>query len=148
MDDVLNEGKVAALFAVAIDGGRFSGQHLERKDGQNSGILRGWILIRAEDIEVAERDGLQSVDAGEGLHVKLAGQLGDCVRRDRAGVHVFGFRQRGSVAVARTRSLHKRRGGLSHPWRRPTTGPFPRRRRGSMPLDLQWSAEPTGWPPR
>ena len=56
-------------------------------------------MARAQDIEVAERDGLQPVDAGEEfLAVILAEELGRRVRRERAGQQTFNLLGRTSVS--------------------------------------------------
>ena len=55
LDHVLNKGKIAALLPISINSGSFAGKHLKRKRCQNARVLRGRILIRAENVEIAER---------------------------------------------------------------------------------------------
>lgn len=104
LDGVLNEGEVAALLAVAVNDGHLAGKHAATEDGENAGVLRGGILMRTEDVEVAQADGFKAVDAGEGTHVVLAGELGDGVGRDGIGRHLLVLGQRGRVAIRRRRS--------------------------------------------
>ncbi len=78
--DVFNEGEVAALGAVSIDDRGAAFEHGERKLGEHAGVLRRGVLVRTEDVEVADGDRLKAVDAGEAAHVVLAGKFADGVR--------------------------------------------------------------------
>ena len=57
------------------------------------------ILPRTEDVEVADRDGLEAVQPREHLQVLLADDLLQRVRRQRIGRHVFVLGQRRRIAV-------------------------------------------------
>ena len=109
VDDIRNEGKVAALFSIAVNGGNIARHHLLGKDSQDAGVLRSGVLPGAEYIEVAQSHSLQSINSGEGLHVEFPSQLRCCVRGDRIGLHLLGLRQRGGIAV------HRRGAGINHP---------------------------------
>ena len=69
--------------------------------GHDGRVLRVRVLPRPEDVEVAQRDRLDSVDAVEADAVALRGQLRDGVGRDRVGMLRLGPRQRARVAVDR-----------------------------------------------
>ena len=62
VDDVVDVGEVAGLLAVAVDA---SGSPRRRRDEARDDrrILRDRVLARAEDVEVAQRHGLEAVDA-------------------------------------------------------------------------------------
>ena len=84
VDDVPDVREVARLLAVAVDrhglagGDRLDEQRYRRR------VLRVRALPRAEDVEVAEDDGLERlVDAAEADAVPLRRELRDAVRRDR-----------------------------------------------------------------
>ena len=62
-DGVVYIREIAALFAVTKDRGLLASQHLNDELRQNSRIRRRGILARPEDIEVPQRDGLQSIAA-------------------------------------------------------------------------------------
>jgi hypothetical protein len=55
--------------------------------------------VRAEDVEVADCDCLQPIDAGETAHVVLAGEFAYGIWRNRIGDHVFALGKRGLVSV-------------------------------------------------
>ena len=70
-----DECKVPALGAVAVDDGLtvfHEGFYKFRDDGR---VLRCGILIGTEHIEVAQGDGLESVETVEDPHVVLTGKL-------------------------------------------------------------------------
>src|SRR5437879_1410111 len=57
LDDVLDVGEVASLLAVAVDRDRPSVRDRGDEARNDRRILRGRILVRAEDVEVPQRDG-------------------------------------------------------------------------------------------
>src|SRR5262249_23651438 len=65
-----------------------------------AGVGRTWILARAEDVEVAEADVLQSIHTAERLRVEFADVFGDAVGRNRLRLHRFDFRQSRRFAVS------------------------------------------------
>ncbi len=69
------------------------------EDRNHAGVWRRWILPRAEDVEVPDRDRLEAVQRREQLHVLLAHQLLQRVRGERVRRHVLALRQRLGVAV-------------------------------------------------
>ena len=116
---VVHEGEIARLLAVAEDRGALSGERGADEARDHRRILALRILPRAEDVEVAQRDGLETVQARVEAAVELARMLLERVGRDA-----------GSRASSRAWATPRRR-------RRPTKRP--RRRRG---------ARPRGAPPR
>ncbi len=74
------------------------------EDRNDAGVGRRRILPRAEDVEVPDRDRLEAVQRREQLHVLLAHQLLQRVRRERVRRHVLALRQRVGVAVGRRRT--------------------------------------------
>src|SRR6266853_6690255 len=81
-DCVVDVGKVAASFAVAINCRLIPAQHLHNEFGEHTGVWRRRILPRSENIEIAKTYGFQAVAAVERNHVKLASQFGYRVRRN------------------------------------------------------------------
>src|SRR5262245_56756714 len=67
-----------------------------RDDG---GVLARRILLGPEDVEVAEPDGLDPVEAAPHRRVLLAGRLGDGIGRNRRRILILAFRQIWTVAV-------------------------------------------------
>src|SRR6266545_2150482 len=65
VDDVGDVGEIARVLAVAVNG-RLTGV-AERADEErdDAGVGRRWILPRTEDVEVADRDRLEAVEARE-----------------------------------------------------------------------------------
>ena len=112
VDDVRDVREVARLLAVAVDRDRLARGDRRDEARHDGGVLRGRVLPRPEDVEVAQRDRLELVDAAEAHAVALGGELRDGVRRDRV-------RRASRRAAARPRC------------RRPTTRT--RRRRGARP---------------
>jgi hypothetical protein len=53
--------------------------------GENSGVLRGGILVGTKDIEVADDDRLKTINASEAAHVVLARELTHCVGKNGIG---------------------------------------------------------------
>ena len=104
VDDVGDEGEVAARLAVTIDSGLLACEHFAAEDGEDAGVVRRWVLIRAEDVEVAESDSFKAVDAREGAHVIFAGKLGDGIGADGVGRHAFVLGEGGRVAISRRRA--------------------------------------------
>ena len=96
---VVNVSEVAALLAVAEDRGLLATQHHGNELGEDTGIGRGGILPRAEDVEVAQGHGLKLVATIKRNQVMLAGQLGDGIGRNGIGLHGLDLGQGGSVAV-------------------------------------------------
>ena len=60
---------------------------------------RARILPRPEHVEVADGHGFETVQPREQLHVLLADELLQRIRRQRVGRHVLVLRQRRRVAV-------------------------------------------------
>src|SRR6202021_3928045 len=72
---VVDVSEIAALFAVAENRGLLSAQHWRNELGEYARILRRWVLVRSEDIEVTQRHCFQSVAAEKRDNVMLARQL-------------------------------------------------------------------------
>src|SRR5215472_16012961 len=53
LDRIFYKREIAALLAVAIDGGRLALQHASNELSQHRGILRIGVLTRSKDVEVA-----------------------------------------------------------------------------------------------
>ncbi len=71
------------------------------KLGDHGGIGAVRVLAAAEDIEVAQADGLHSVELGEVPGIEFIDILGDGIRRERLADLVLDFRQRLAVAISR-----------------------------------------------
>src|ERR1019366_7252019 len=99
LSNIVYVGKVAALFAVPVYGGSFLPQHLRNEDRHHTCIHGRWILVRAEDIEIAQGNCLDSVHGMKRSHVILTSQLRYRIRRNRIRRHVLAFEQRRSVTV-------------------------------------------------
>src|SRR5260370_23991180 len=69
---VIDRGKIAALFAIAVNRWLLAAKHGSNELGHDSGILRSRVLARSKNVEVTQRNRGQSVDAVEALHIKLA----------------------------------------------------------------------------
>jgi len=65
LDDVFDVGEVAGLSSVAVDDRRPAGQDLLHEVRDDGGVLGVRVLVRAENIEVPEADGLEAVEVGE-----------------------------------------------------------------------------------
>src|ERR1044071_6219429 len=103
-DNVCDIGEVARLLAVAVDDGLLTAVERADKTRDDARIFRARVLTRTEDVEVAQADSLKIVGAREDLTIVFADEFGDGVRRERIGAHLFLLRQRGLIAVGRTRS--------------------------------------------
>ena len=78
------------------------------EDADDSRVGRGRILPRAEDIEVAEGDGLDAVDRAERAEVMLGRDLLDPVRRHGVREHGLDLGQRGSSPRPHRRRARRR----------------------------------------
>src|SRR5690606_6903018 len=67
--------------------------------GRDGGVGRIRVLARAEDIEVAQRDGLDVIKVVEDRHELLAGELGDGVRRERVRREALVLRRDFRIAI-------------------------------------------------
>ena len=88
LDDVVDVAKVARLLAVAEDHRLALGERGRDEPRDHGGVLRGGILPRSEDVEVAEHHRLDPHGAGIHLTVELAGQLRDRVGRQRRAADI------------------------------------------------------------
>ena len=106
VDDVVDVGEVAGLLAVAVD--RHGLACVDRGDEarHDRGVLRSRVLARTEDVEVAERDRLEPVDARERDGVALRGELRDRVGRER--VRELASRSAAASRCCRRRTTTKR----------------------------------------
>src|SRR5579885_683619 len=68
-DGIFNVSKVAALLAVAKDGGPLAAQHEKCEFCHDTAVGRVWVLARAEDVEVAEAHCFQPIDLPVAAHV-------------------------------------------------------------------------------
>jgi hypothetical protein len=82
--DVVDVGEVARLVAVAVDLERLPGECPQDEARDHRRVLRGRVLPRAEDVEVAQAHRLHAVQALPHRRVLLAGRLGHRVGRDRS----------------------------------------------------------------
>ena len=98
-----DEGEVAALLAVAVDARGLAAQARRREARHHGGVLALRILARSEHVEVAERDGLESVELVIEPAIDLARVLLERVRRARIRRHRLDLRQLLGVAVGRRR---------------------------------------------
>src|ERR1700684_4696050 len=71
-------------------------QHEPRKPSRR---MRSRILPGTEDVEVANADILEAIDAAENLRVEFADIFCDPVRRNRVGLHGLGFRKRWGLTI-------------------------------------------------
>ena len=83
LDGVVDVAEVAAGFAVAVDIDRLVLDHAGDPLRDDRGIGAVGILAAAEDVEVAQADGLQAIAAAEHVGIQLVDQLGHRVGRQR-----------------------------------------------------------------
>src|SRR3989454_10810605 len=83
LDDVVDVREVPRLGAVAVDLEGLAAEAPEDEPRDHRGVLGLRILTRAEDVEVAEPDRLDAVEARPHDRVLLARRLRHRVRRDR-----------------------------------------------------------------
>ena len=104
-------GEVARLLAVAVDRHRLAGGDRGDEERDHGRVLREGALPRAEDVEVAQHDGLEGlVDAAEGDAVALGRELRDAVGRDRVERRVLANVGSGGFARRPTMRRRRRRG--------------------------------------
>src|SRR5262249_57735977 len=75
LDDVVDVSEVARLRAVAVYLERPAANRPEDEAGNHRGVLRFGVLARAEDVEVAQPDRLDSVEPGPDGRILLPGRL-------------------------------------------------------------------------
>src|SRR5262245_24596720 len=75
LDDVPDECEIARLQTVAVNRGTPALQHRGNEQSKDAAVLRCRILPWPEDIEVAQRHGLQTVSLRKDLAVHLAEKL-------------------------------------------------------------------------
>jgi len=80
---VADKREVARLPAIAKNHRRFSPQHPGAEPGNDPGIGRRECLARTENVEVAQGDGLQTIEAMKELRVFLAGVFLQSIGRQR-----------------------------------------------------------------
>ena len=102
LDGVGDVTEVTAGFAIAIDIHRLVGDHRGDPFGDDRRVGAVGVLSLAEDIEVAQANGFESISAGEHLGIQLVHQLGNGIGRKRLADLVFHFRQVGMIAVGGT----------------------------------------------
>src|SRR5688572_9897554 len=101
IDDIGDIGEVARLLAISVDSRLPTFGERTQHDRDHARVSRTWVLSRTEDIEIANRDRLETVETHEKLHVLLAHELLQRIGRQRIGRHLLALWQRWKVAVRR-----------------------------------------------
>ena len=96
---ILDIAEVAAGFAVAVNINFFSFQQCGDPFGNDSGVSAFRVLARAEDVEVAQADGVETVAAGKHIGIQLVDVFGHGVGAERLAYGVFDLWQASVVAV-------------------------------------------------
>src|SRR5262249_4399497 len=99
--DVLYVDEIPCLRAVPVDDEGLPREETIAEDGDHARFAV-WILARAVDVGVAQRDAAHSPQSAQGLHVLLEGDLGDAVGRSGTTRMRLGCRDALGVAVARS----------------------------------------------
>jgi len=98
--DVRDIGEIAGLLAVPVHVQRHAQVGLLHELGDDGRVQGLRVLARAEDVEVAQGDGLQAEGLGPDDGVVLGGELRDGVGRHRLGPHVLALREDLAGAVS------------------------------------------------
>ena len=98
---VRNEGEVAGLLSVAVDPRRLTLEAGRHELGNHRGVLALRVLSRPVHVEVAQRDGLEAVEAGVEAAVGLSHVLLERVGRHRVWRHRLHLGKRRRVTVGR-----------------------------------------------
>src|SRR5580704_13922729 len=101
VDDVVDVAEVARLLAVAEHDGPLLADRGGDELGHDGRVLALRVLPGAEDVEVAERQRLDPVEAREDTHRVLSGELAQRVGRDGLRGHRLDLGQRRGLAVDR-----------------------------------------------
>ena len=80
---VVHESEVTSLAAITKDYRSLTSEHGGAEFGNDAGVGRIEGLTRAEDIEVAQRNGFEAIELVEELRIALAAILLKRVRRER-----------------------------------------------------------------
>jgi len=91
LDNVVDVAEVASGFAVAIDADGLTFQDCVDPLGDDGGVGAIGVLARAENVELAQADGLELVGSGKGLGVEFVNGFGGGVWRKDASGFVFHF---------------------------------------------------------
>ena len=96
---VFDKAKVSTGFSIAIDEHFIAVNHCGGPLWNHGGVSTVGVLPLAEDIEVAQADGVEVVGAGEYVRVEFVDVFGNRIRRQRLANAVFDFGQARVVAV-------------------------------------------------
>ena len=99
LDNVSDVAEIAAGFAVAVNYDLAVLKHCCNPFWDYRGVGAGGVLARAEYVEIAEADCLQSVAAREDVGVDFIHQFGGCVGGKRFADGIFDFWEAGVVAI-------------------------------------------------
>ena len=99
VDGVLDEREVASLAAVAVDAQALPGVGRDEELRHDSAVRVLRALVRPVDVGVSDHGDRQAVTLVERHAVMLAGELADCVGRQRDETVVLVDRDRAWVAV-------------------------------------------------
>lgn len=99
LDHVVDIGIITGVAAVAIDHGAFVLHELHHEERYHRRVSAVGVLPAAEDIEVAQANGLGAIQIAEVRCVEFVDVLGNRVGRQRLANDVLDFGQRGAVAV-------------------------------------------------
>ena len=99
-DDIIDIGKITALLAIAKNSRFFILQDSVYKGRFCRCLLACGVLMRAENIKIAERNSFKAIDFVKNFSVIFADDFCGCVRRKRAWWHRFDFGQRRGIAVS------------------------------------------------
>jgi len=106
LDHVLDMAEVPAGLAVPEDDARVAARERGDPPGDHRRVGAPRVLARAEDVEVAQADGLDAVRAREDLGVQLVDALAERIRGERAPDLVL------DLGTPRGIAVHRARGGV------------------------------------
>ena len=98
---VFDKAEIAAGFSVAVDKDRFVFNHAGDPLRDNGGVSAIRVLAWAEDVEIAQADGVKTITARKHVGIQFVDVFGDRIRRQRFADLVFHFGQAGMVAIGR-----------------------------------------------
>jgi len=102
LDGVIDITEVAAGFAIAVDIHRLAVDHTGDPFRDDRCVGTVGVLPLAEDVEVAQADGLEPIGAGKNIGIKFIDQFGDRIGREWLTNVGFNFRQCRVVAIGGT----------------------------------------------
>ena len=96
---IRNKAEIAAGFTVAVDINLSASQQRCCPFWDDGGIGAIGVLTRAEDVEVAQADGVKAIAASKHVGIQLVDVFGHGVRTEGLANHVFHLGKAGMVAI-------------------------------------------------